>query len=298
MKNRFRETVDLIWNNGGIFAMELTEKTLAVFLDQLALQERSTGTIQKYGRDLQKLRAFAGKQIEEKAALIAFKEHLLQQGYAPTSVNATLSAVNQYLKFMGFADWQLRFLKIQRQAFRDQEREMTGQEYQRLVDRAKHEGNERLALLVQTIGSTGIRVSELRGITVEAVRKGRAQIRLKGKTRLILLPRELCRQLLDYCRKRKIKSGPVFITRTGRPLHRSNIWRMLKKLALAAKVRAKKVFPHNLRHLFAVTYYKKYKDVVRLADILGHSSIDTTRIYTARSSEEQQRQIEDLHLVC
>ena len=278
--------------------MELTEKTLASFLHQLTLQERSTGTIQKYGRDLKKLHAFAGEQIWEKATLIAFKEHLLQRGYAPASVNATLAAVNHYLKFMGFADWQLRFLKIQRQAFRDQEQEMTGEEYQRLVNSAKREGDERLALLVQTIGSTGIRVSELRGITVEAVHKGQAQIRLKGKTRLILLPRELCRQLLDYCRKHNINSGPVFITRTGRPLHRSNIWRMLKKIALAAKVRAKKVFPHNLRHLFAVTYYKRYKDVVRLADILGHSSIDTTRIYTARSCTEQQRQIEELHLVC
>ena len=278
--------------------MELTSKTLAAFVNQLALQERSTGTIQKYERDLQKLHDFAGEQIWEKTTLIAFKEQLLQQGYAPASVNAALAAVNQYLKFMGFADWQLRFLKIQRQAFRNQDREMTGQEYQRLVECAKREGDVRLALLVQTIGSTGIRVSELRGITVEAVRKGQAQIRLKGKTRLILLPRELCKQLMSYCHKKKIKSGPVFVTRTGCPLHRSNIWRLLKKLALTAKVRAKKVFPHNLRHLFAVTYYKKYKDVVRLADILGHSSIDTTRIYTARSCGEQQRQIEELRLIC
>ena len=278
--------------------MELTEKTLALFLEQLALQERSTGTIQKYGRDLQKLRAFAGEQIGEKATLIAFKEHLLQRGYAPASVNAALAAVNHYLKFMGFAGWQLRFLKIQRQAFRDGDRELTGQEYQRMVECAKQRGDERLALLVQTIGSTGIRVSELCGITLEAVRKGQAQIRLKGKTRIILLSRELCRQLLEYCRRHKIKGGPVFITRTGRPLHRSNIWQMMKKLAPTARVRAKKVFPHNLRHLFAVTYYKKYKDVVRLADILGHSSIDTTRIYTARSTDEQQRQIEELRLVC
>lgn len=278
--------------------LEISSKTLNSFIEHLALQERSIGTIQKYERDLQKLHAFAGEQIAEKATLIAFKEHLLQEGYAAASVNATLAAVNHYLKFMGFADWQLRFLKIQRQVFRDKDREMTNREYQRLVEHAKQEGNARLALLVQTIGATGIRVSELRGITVEAVRKGQARIRLKGKTRLILLPRELCGQLLDYCRKRKITGGPVFITRTGRPLHRSNVWRMLKKLALAAKVRAKKVFPHNLRHLFAVTYYKKYKDVVRLADILGHSSINTTRIYTARSSGEQQRQIEELHLVC
>ena len=277
--------------------MELTSKSLAAFLDQLALQERSTGTIQKYARDLQKLRAFAGEQIEEKATLIAFKEHLLQQGYAAVTVNSMLAAVNQYLKYMGRHEWQLRFLKIQRQMFRSREKELTGSEYQRLVEQARKSGSERLFLLLQTIGSTGIRVSELRGITVEAVRKGQAQIRLKGKTRVILLPRELCRQLLAYCKKKHIRSGPVFITRTGRPLDRSNIWRMLKKLALDAKVRAKKVFPHNLRHLFAVTYYKRYKDVVRLADILGHSSIETTRIYTARSIHEQKRRIETLGLI-
>lgn len=277
--------------------LELTQKNLASFIDHLALQERSTATIQKYRRDLEKLFRFAGETIMDKSTLIAFKEDLLRQGYAAASVNAVLAAVNHYLKFMGFTEWQLRFLKIQRQVFRSKDREMSEQEYQKLVSQARQNGDERLALLIQAIGSTGIRVSELRGITVEAARKGRAQIRLKGKTRLILLPRELCRQLLDYCRKRKIKSGPVFLTRTGLPIHRSNIWRMLKKLALTAKVKAKKVFPHNLRHLFAVTYYKRYKDVVRLADILGHSSIDTTRIYTARSSGEQQRQIEELRLV-
>ena len=277
--------------------MEITSKSLEAFLDQLALQERSTGTIQKYARDLQKLRAFAGEQIGEKATLIAFKEHLLQQGYAAVTVNSMLAAVNQYLKYMGRHEWQLRFLKIQRQTFRSRERELNAGEYRRLVQQARKSGSERSFLLLQTIASTGIRVSELRGITVEAVRKGQAQIRLKGKTRVILLPRELCRQLLAYCKKKYIRSGPVFITRTGRPLDRSNIWRMLKKLALAAKVRAKKVFPHNLRHLFAVTYYKRYKDVVRLADILGHSSIETTRIYTARSIHEQKRRIETLGLI-
>ena len=277
--------------------MELTTKAIGNFLQHLALQERSTGTIQKYARDLKKLHAFAGEKIEEKATLIAFKEHLLQQGYAAVTVNSMLAAVNQYLKYVGRHEWQLRFLKIQRQTFRSREKELTGSEYRRLVEQAWKSGNERSFLLLQAIGSTGIRVSELRGITVEAVRKGQAQIRLKGKTRIILLPRELCRQLLTYCKKKRIHSGPVFIARTGKPLDRSNIWRMLKKIALAAKVRAKKVFPHNLRHLFAVTYYKRHKDVVRLADILGHSSIETTRIYTARSTDEQQRQIETLGLI-
>lgn len=220
--------------------MELTSTTLANFLDHLALQERSTGTIRKYERDLHKLRAFAGNEIHGKATLIAFKEHLLQQGYAAVTVNSMLAAVNQYLKYMGRHEWQLRFLKIQRQTFRSKEKELTNSEYQRLAAQARKSGNTRLLLLLQTIGATGIRVSELRDITAEAVRKGQAQIRLKGKTRVILLPKELCRRLLSYCKKRRIHSGPVFVTRTGRPLDRSNVWRMLKKLALAAQVRAKR----------------------------------------------------------
>ena len=277
--------------------LQISPEKISEFTNYLALQERSTGTIQKYRRDLEKLRRFAGGEISDKAILIAFKEYLIRQGYADVSINSFLSAVNQYLKYMGFAAWQLRFLKIQRQTFRRAGKGLTTQEYQRLVEAARQQGNRRLALLVQAIAATGIRVSELRGITVEAARRGQAQIRMKGKTRQILLPRTLCNKLLSYCEKKRIYMGQIFITRTGRPLDRSNIWRMLKKLALTAKVKAKKVFPHNLRHMFAVAYYKRYKDVVRLADILGHSSIDTTRIYTARSGSEQQ-QIEELRLVC
>ncbi len=278
--------------------LQLSPEKTNEFASHLALQERSTGTIQKYRRDLEKLRRFAGEEITDKTTLIAFKEYLIRLGYADVSINSFLAAVNQYLKYMGFAAWQLRFIKIQRQTFRSVEKELNTQEYRRLVQTARQQGNRRLALLVQTIAATGIRVSELRGITVEAARKGQAQIRMKGKTRQILLPRVLCNKLLSYCEKKRIHTGQIFITRTGKPLDRGNIWQMLKKLALTAKVKAQKVFPHNLRHLFAVTYYKKYKDVVRLADILGHSSIDTTRIYTARSGSEQQRQIEELRLVC
>lgn len=277
--------------------LQLCAQKISSFIEHLTLQERSPATIQKYRRDVAKLAAFAGEEITDKATLIAFKQHLLRQGYAAVSVNSILTAVNQYLRFCGFTDWQLRFLRVQRQIFRSRDRELNSREYQRLIEQAQQSGNERLSLLVQTLGATGIRISELRGITVEAIRKGQALIRLKGKTRVVLLPRKLCRRLLAYCGKRKISSGQVFVTRTGRPLDRSNIWRMLKKLAQNARVGTKKVFPHNLRHLFAVTYYKKYKDVVRLADILGHSSIDTTRIYTARSGGEQRRQIEELCLV-
>lgn len=278
-------------------AVDLTMQTLQAFADHLALQERSPATIQKYRRDLKKLYMYAVGGLQDKNTLIAFKEHLLQQGYAPASINSALAAINQYLKFMGAANWQLRFLKVQRQTFRSRQRELTDPEYRRLVDCARGAGNERMALLIQTLGSTGIRVSELRSITTEAVHKGQARIRLKGKIRVILLPRKLCSRLRAYCARCGIQNGPVFVTRTGRPMDRSNIGKMLKKIARAAGVRAQKVFPHNLRHLFAVAYYKKYKDVVRLADVLGHSSIDTTRIYTANSAREQQQRLDNLCLL-
>ncbi len=278
-------------------SLPLTRESIAGFAGELALQERSIATIQKYTRDIGKLRDFAGEGIEEKEQLIAFKRHLQQKGYAPSSINAALAAVNQYLKQAGYAQWQLRFVKVQRDVFRSRERELSVKEYQRLVNRARENGDERLELLLQAIASTGIRVSELPGITVKAARTGRARISLKGKTRVVLLPRELCRRLLAYCSKRAIRRGPVFVTRNGNPMSRTNIWRMLKTLAKQARVRAKKVFPHNLRHLFAVTYYKRYRDVVRLADILGHSSIDTTRIYTAKSDREQLARLGGLRLL-
>lgn len=277
--------------------LQLTKESIAGFAAELARQERSAATIQKYARDLEKLRAFAGGCIPKKEQLIAFKAHLEQKGYAPSSINAALAAVNQYLKQAGAGEWQLRFVKVQRDVFRSRERELSAKEYQRLVDQARKNKNERLELLLQTFASTGIRVSELRGITVKAARTGRARISLKGKIRVVLLPRELCRRLLAYCAARAIRQGPVFVSRSGRPLCRTNIWQMLKTLAKQARVQTKKVFPHNLRHLFAVTYYKKYRDVVRLADILGHSSVNTTRIYTTKSDREQMARLNTLHLL-
>lgn len=277
--------------------LQLTNESIAGFAAELARQERSAATIQKYTRDLEKLRAFAGGCIQKKEQLIAFKAHLEQKGYAPSSINAALAAVNQYLKQAGAGEWQLRFVKVQRDVFRSRERELSAKEYQRLVDQARKNKNERLELLLQTLASTGIRVSELRGITVKAARTGRARISLKGKIRVVLLPRELCRRLLAYCAARAIRQGPVFVSRSGRPLCRTNIWQMLKTLAKQARVQTKKVFPHNLRHLFAVTYYKKYRDVVRLADILGHSSVNTTRIYTTKSDREQMARLNTLHLL-
>ena len=263
------------------------------------LQERESAgaTVAKYMRDVKQLAEFCGGIVKEKGTLIAFKEELQKRGYAASSVNSMLASVNCYLTFAGRSEWKLRYLKVQRTNFACREKELTEQEYHRMVETARAAGNTRLALLVQTICATGIRVSEVRAITVESLRTGQAEIHNKGRIRVVLMPRKLCRTLEGYCRKRGIRSGQVFVTRTGKPLDRSNIWKSMKRLAVLARVELGKVFPHNLRHLFARTYYKAYKDIVRLADILGHASIDTTRIYTSRTGTEQQRQIERLPLL-
>ncbi len=270
---------------------------MRAFRDHLMEQECSGATVSKYLHDVGQLALFCGGQASDKAALIAFKEHLQERGYAPASVNSMLTAVNRFLDFAGRPEWKLRLLKLQRTNFTDGDRELTQRDYERLLMAAKRMGNERLEMLVQTIGATGIRVSEVRAITVESARRKQAEIRCKGKIRLILMPKKLCAALLAYCKRHGIRSGQIFVTRAGNPLDRSNIWKSMKRLAEKAGVALKKVFPHNLRHLFARTYYKAYKDIVRLADILGHASIDTTRIYTVRSSAEQQRQIERLPLL-
>ena len=278
-----------------MFPIERNE--LDSFRTYLQERECSGATVSKYMRDVGQLAAFCGGQIEGKCTLIAFKEELQAKGYAASSVNSMLAAVNCYLCFAGHPEWKLRYLKVQRTNFSTKERELTQTEYRRLVETAEGKGDSRLAMLVQTICSTGIRVSEVRAITVESLLARQAEIRNKGRIRVILLPKKLCSILLKYCRKRGITKGQVFVTRSGRPMDRSNIWKMMKRLGELAKVGAAKVFPHNLRHLFARTYYKTYKDIVRLADILGHASVDTTRIYTVRTGKEQQRQIERLPLL-
>lgn len=277
--------------------IKLNQQTMIKF--ELYLQDRecSQATIKKYLHDIMLLNAFCNGEIQDKAKLISFKSHLQSVGYTAKSVNSMLAAVNCFLTYVGHTDWKLRFLKIQRSTFSSKDREMGQTDYQKLVRAAKAQGDERMFMLLQTICATGIRVSEVRAITVESLSIGRAEITSKGKIRLILIPKKLCKVLLLYCNKRNIKHGCIFITKSGRPLDRSNIWKMMKRLAALAKVAVKKVFPHNLRHLFAQTYYKKYKDIVRLADILGHSSIDTTRIYTLKNGTEQQNQIEQLSLL-
>ena len=259
-------------------------------------QERAEATIQKYLRDLHALEEYLGGKQLTKLTLIGWKEQL-NQTHAPSSVNSMLAAINGFLTFMNWQELKVRLLKIQKPVFCDQNRELTRDEYIRLVNAAKQEGNERLSLVIQTICATGIRVSELRFITAEAVYLGHAKIINKGKHRMVFLPQKLCQILKKYLKKQKRTAGAVFTTRTGRPLDRSNIWREMKSLCQSAGVEPGKVFPHNLRHLFARTYYTLEHDLSRLADILGHSSINTTRIYTMESGLVHSRQMSRMGLI-
>lgn len=259
-------------------------------------QERAPATIQKYLHDLTVLLSWLDGQPLTKAALIGWKEHLTAC-HAPTTVNSMLAALNGFLNFMGWRECAVKLLKIQKSLFCDEHRELTRAEYARLVSAAQRRDNERLSLVIQTICATGIRVSELRFITAEAVQTGRAEITNKGKRRTVFLPNKLRRLLKKYLQGQKKTAGAVFTTRTGKPLDRSNIWRDMKKLCESAGVEPGKVFPHNLRHLFARTYYSMEKDLSRLADILGHSSVNTTRIYTVESGAVHQRQLERMNLI-
>lgn len=275
---------------------EINENKIEDFLTYQKEQERSRATLQKYRHDLMELIKFLKEEKLTKSALINWKEHLMS-AYAPASVNAMLAAVNGYLRYEGWIELTVKPLKIQKSLFLEEEKELTPKEYIRLVKAAKRKENERLALVLQTICSTGIRVSELKFITVEAVQCRRAEISNKGKRRVVFLPNELRKLLKNYIRNQKKTTGAVFTTRTGKPLDRSNVWRDMKRLCESANVSDKKVFPHNLRHLFARTFYTIEKDLSRLADILGHTNLSTTRIYTAESGAVHARQMERLKLI-
>ena len=259
-------------------------------------QERSAATIQKYAHDLTDLYIYLNGQPLNKLVLIGWKQKLTET-HAPTTVNSMLTAVNGYLSYMGWSELRIKLLKIQKSLFLDEQKELTRSEYMRLVRVAEQKGNERLALVIQTICATGIRVSELRFITAEAVYCGRAGITNKGKRRTVFLPDKLRRLLKQYMKKQRITAGAVFVTKTGKALDRSNIWRDMKALCESAGVDSNKVFPHNLRHLFARTFYSLERDLSRLADILGHSNVSTTRIYTAESGAVHARQMERMGLV-
>lgn len=272
------------------------QKNLSSFAVWLCGEGKSHGTIEKYLRDM---RAFAewldGRELTKETA-IQWREDLLSQTYAPVTVNSMLAAINAYCRFVE-VNIRVKFIKIQRKLFREQSKDLTQEEYRRLVETAYSTGNERLALLMETICASGIRVSEVPYITVEAARNGKAVISLKGKVRTIMLSSKLCRKLLKYAGKQKIASGEIFLTRSGKSLSRRQIWTEMKRLCKASGVETSKVFPHNLRHLFATTFYKIYKDIAHLADMLGHSSIETTRIYLITTGYEHQKQLERLGLL-
>ena len=275
---------------------KITEETLAAFARQLGEEERSPATLEKYLREVRQFAAFLGGREVTRDLAAAWREELSAR-QSPATVNGKLTALDRLLAFLGWEDCRVKHLRVQRQLFRDSARELSREEYARLVETARRLGRGRLSLLMETICATGIRVSEVRYITAEAVREGRTEIAPKGKIRTILLPGKLCRKLEKYARQKKITSGELFLTRSGRPMSRKQIWAEMKGVCRAAGVAPSKVFPHNLRHLFARCFYRVSRDVAKLADVLGHSSIETTRIYLLTSGAEHQRQLDRLGLV-
>ena len=275
----------------------ITEKTIQEFRVHLKSEEKSKNTVEKYLRDVQAFAAVQNGESVTKEAVIGYKQKLLENGYAVRSVNSVLASLNSLFSFLGWHDCRVKTLKVQRQVFCPEEKELTKAEYERLCRAAQSKHNERLNLILQTICGTGIRVSELPFITVEAVKSGEAVVSLKGKTRTVFLVKPLQKKLLRYISEQKIQSGAVFITRTGKPMSRTNIWREMKGLCEEAGVNPQKVFPHNLRHLFARVFYGIEKDIAKLADILGHSSIDTTRIYIISTGTEHRRRMESMRLI-
>ena len=276
----------------------LTMDQLVLFQQHLAGEEREQSTIEKYMREVRSFQTWlTGRPVTTKI-VASWKNHLRTEGYKPETINSKLSALNKFFSFMGWSECRMKYLKIQRKLFRGTERELTKAEYIRLLETANSGGKVRLALLIETICATGIRVSEVKYITEEAIQAGRADIALKGKIRTILLPGKLCRKLQKYARKQKITSGEIFLTRSGKGISRRQIWAEMKALCKKANVAPSKVFPHNLRHLFARTFYRACRDVAKLADVLGHSSVETTRIYLISTGVEHARQLERLGLIC
>jgi len=273
----------------------LTHEIIHTFHQSLLCEEKSAATVEKYLRDVRAFLLFAGKQAVTKELVVAYKNALIEGGYAVRSINSMLASLNSLFACLGWQDCRVKNLKLQHQTYCAEEKELTKAEYFRLLQAAEHD--PRLHLLLETICGTGIRVSELQHFTVEAVRYGEVTIRCKGKIRTILLPGKLRKKLLFYAKKNGISAGAIFITRSGKPLNRSNIWARMKALCKEAKVAPGKVFPHNLRKLFARIFYGIERDIAKLADILGHSSINTTRIYIMTTGQEHRRKLERLGLV-
>lgn len=275
-----------------------TDQTLLdLFERRLKEDEKSEATIRKYIHDVRCFMNYTkGADLFTKELVIAYKQYLSEH-YKTSSANSMLAAVNSFLRIAGHPACTVKAFKVQRTAFRKKDQELSREEYLRLLDAAEKKGKRRLSLLMKTIATTGIRISELPFITVEALEERRAQVSLKGKTRTVILPERLCRELTYYVKDMRIRTGSIFITRSGRPLNRSNVLHEMKALYKEARVPRDKIFPHNFRHLFAVTYYNVERDICHLADLLGHSNINTTRIYTQISCEEQEQQLERLGLL-
>ena len=301
----------------------INEEYISEFYDFLCDEEKSDNTIEKYMRDVRAFREWCERRAaaccrreEEqsqsrragacscrimnctKETVIAYKNHLIEKGYAERSINSMLCSVNAFLDFSGLSDCKVKLLKMQRDIFCKENKELTQKEYKRLCNTALLSGNKRLYMLLQTLCGTGIRVSELKFVTVEAVKNGEAVVTLKGKTRTVFFVKKLRKMLIAYAKENGIKSGQIFVTKTGKPLNRTNIWKEMKNLCRKAKVKESKVFPHNLRHLFAKMFYAVKKDIAKLADVLGHSSIETTRLYIITSGSEHRRIMENMKLVC
>lgn len=275
----------------------LTSESLTAFERYLKAEERSNATIEKYLRDTWQFVAWLRGQAVTKELVASWKQYLSENGYDAGTVNGKLAALNAFFRFQGWADCRVKSLKRQRQIFREKDRELSQSEYHQLLRAAKATGKERLELLMETICGTGIRVSEVRYITVEAAKAGVAEIALKGKIRTILLPVKLCRKLLKYAKRKKIASGEIFLTRSGNAMSRKQIWAEMKAICNKAGIESSKVYPHNLRHLFARCFYKICRDISKLADVLGHSSIETTRIYLISTGSEHAKMLEHLHLI-
>lgn len=274
----------------------ITNQTIKSFEKYLVENEKADATIQKYMHDIHFFMEYATNQTLDKALILKYKG-MLEENYAVRSANSMLAALNAFFRFAGWHDLVVKQFKIQKETYCSEDKELTKAEYTALVRAAEQKKNERLSLVVQTICGTGIRVSELQGITVEAVRRGEAIVSCKGKTRKIFIVKALQKKLLKYAMEQGIVSGILFITKSGKPLNRSNIWRHMKELCEQAGVSPQKVFPHNLRHLFARTFYGIEKDIAKLADILGHSNINTTRIYIVTTGAEHQRRMENMRLI-
>jgi len=276
---------------------EIKYEMIEEYRQHLIEEEKSKATIEKYIRDIRLFYRFLSpEKVVSKEVIITYKQKLLDD-YKIRSANSMLVSINNFFSYLGWIDFKIKTYKFQNERMMDSERELDKNEYQRLLEIARREGNLRLYYIIQTICATGIRISELSFITIESLEAGQAHVNLKGKNRVVIIEKRLRKELLSYCSKQGITAGYVFITSSGKPVDRSNVWREMKKLSVEAKVNRKKIYPHNLRHLFARTYYKMHKDIVYLADILGHSSINTTRIYTSVGRKEHERNLASLDLV-